>query len=143
MLGTSAFVIVGVVVFLENTLCSGVKAEPNHTAGHVTTITVLGTLAEGPELLMWLWLLPTDLVTRSTISCSHTTIISVLRLQTYQTNMIMPQHRSSVSSSVSSLGSTDSIRSNSSSSIPFTANEGEFVAPVEGLRHVGDRLEAR
>lgn len=88
---------------------------------------------------MWLRLLLTKLVTRSFISCSHTTITSVLRPQTYQANMIMPQRRSSVSS----IGSTDSFRSNSSSSIPFTANEGEFVAPVEGLRHVEGRLEAR
>ena len=53
--------------------------------------------------------------------------------------MIMPQHRPSIPS----LGSTDSLKSNSSSSIPFTASEGEFVAPVEGLCHVRGRLEAR
>ena len=59
--------------------------------------------------------------------------------QITQTNMIMPQHRSSISS----LGSADSFMSNSSSSIPFTASECEPVTPVEGLCHVEGRLEAR
>ena len=33
--------------------------------------------------------------------------------------------------------------SSSSSSIPFTASEGGFVAPVEGLCHIEGHLEAR
>lgn len=54
-------------------------------------------------------------------------------------NMIMPQHRSSVSS----LASIDSFLSTSSSSISFAGSEPESVAPVEGLCHVKGRLETR
>jgi hypothetical protein len=73
------------------------------------------------------------------LSCSHTTIISTHHPPNHPADMIMPQHRTSVSS----LGSMDSFTSNSSSSIPFTASEGESVTPVEGLLHVEARLDAR